>query len=82
MLITVWLLFDEFMGHVVLNDVLCVSSGALYTTHALCGWLRDTDKECCCSGDSLPYYHRVQSPVNMTTLLLGELCCTSTAVAR
>ena len=52
MLITVWLLFDEFMGHVVLNDVLCVSSGALYTTHVLCGWLRDTDKECCCPGDS------------------------------
>ena len=82
MLITVWLLFNEFMSHVVLNDVLCVSSGAPYTTCVLCGWLCDTDKECCCSGDSLPYYNRGQAPVNMTTLLLGMLCCTSTAVAR
>ena len=38
-------------------------------------------EECCCSGDGLPYYNRGQSPVNMTTLLLGMLCCTSTAVA-
>ena len=38
-------------------------------------------EECCCSGDGLPYYNRGQSPVNMTTLLLGMLCCTSIAVA-
>ena len=69
---------------------LCVLSDSLHTTCAVCGalvsysqlWLCHTDKECCSSRDHLPYYHRGQAPVNMTTLLLGMLCCTSTAVAR
>ena len=46
------LLFDELMGHSVLNDVLCVSSGALYTT---CALLCDPNEECCSSRDHLPY---------------------------